>query len=61
MNITRKEAVKVMKKLHKNGFLVGYSSGAVVAGLLKIAEKLEKGNIVVIFPDNYERYLSVKI
>lgn len=60
LNITMEEATLVMNKLHKIGFLVGYSSGAAMAGAIKIAEKLQKGNIVVIFPDSFERYLSGK-
>lgn len=60
LNISMEEATIIMNKLHKIGFLVGYSSGAAMAGAIKIAEKLEKGNIVVIFPDSFERYLSGK-
>jgi cystathionine beta-synthase (O-acetyl-L-serine) len=46
----------------KEGLLVGSSSGAALHAALLEAEKAEKGtNIVVIFPDSSERYLSKKI
>ncbi|HOP84971.1 MAG TPA: cysteine synthase family protein [Syntrophorhabdaceae bacterium] len=40
------------------GIFVGTSSGAAVAIALKIAEKINKGTIVVILPDRGDRYLS---
>ncbi|MEH7074134.1 PLP-dependent cysteine synthase family protein [Neobacillus drentensis] len=46
----------------KEGLLVGSSSGAAFHAALKEAEKAKPGtNIVVIFPDGSERYLSKKI
>jgi len=46
----------------KEGLLVGSSSGAAFHAVLKEAEKAKSGtNIVVIFPDGSERYLSKKI
>ncbi|MEH7376963.1 PLP-dependent cysteine synthase family protein [Neobacillus drentensis] len=46
----------------KEGLLVGSSSGAAFYAALKEAEKAMPGtNIVVIFPDGSERYLSKKI
>ncbi len=61
ISILKNNAVDIMKKLHKKGFLVGYSSGAAMAGAIETAKNIEEGNIVIIFPDSYERYLSVKI
>ncbi|MCX7966475.1 MAG: cysteine synthase family protein [Syntrophorhabdaceae bacterium] len=40
------------------GIFVGTSSGAAVAIALKIAEKINRGTIVVILPDRGDRYLS---
>jgi cysteine synthase B len=34
------------------------SSGAAMLAALRTAEKMESGNIVVVFPDRAEKYLS---
>jgi len=45
----------------KEGIFVGMSSGAAVAGALRIAEKMTSGTIVVILPDRGDRYLSTTL
>jgi len=45
----------------REGIFVGMSSGAAVAGAVHIAEKMDKGNIVVILPDRGDRYLSTTL
>jgi O-acetylserine dependent cystathionine beta-synthase len=57
------DAFKRVKELAaKEGLLVGSSSGAAFHAALIEAEKAEPGtNIVVIFPDSSDRYLSKKI
>ena len=42
----------------EEGLLVGMSSGAVVAGAMKIADSIKEGTIVTLLPDRGERYLS---
>lgn len=37
------------------------SSGAAMAGALKLTQKLDKGLVVVIFPARGDRYLSTSI
>ncbi len=56
-------AFNLVKELAvKEGLLVGSSSGAAFYAALKESEKAMPGtNIVVIFPDGSERYLSKKI
>lgn len=45
----------------KEGIFVGMSSGAAVAGALRIAKKMNFGTIVVILPDRGDRYLSTTL
>lgn len=45
----------------KEGLLVGMSSGATVAGALRIAKNMDQGTIVVILPDRGDRYLSTTL
>lgn len=42
----------------KEGILAGSSSGAALAASLKLAEEIDEGNIVTVFPDRGDRYLS---
>ena len=42
----------------KEGIFVGMSSGAAMLAAMKLSEKIDKGNIVVIFPDRGDKYLS---
>lgn len=45
----------------KEGIFVGMSSGAAVAGALKIAKKMDSGTIVALLPDRGDRYLSTML
>lgn len=45
----------------REGLFLGMSSGAAVAGALKIAEEMHHGTIVVILPDRGDRYLSTTL
>lgn len=42
----------------KEGIFAGISSGAVMHGVMKIARKMESGNIVALFADSGWKYLS---
>ena len=42
----------------KEGILAGSSSGAALAAARRLAEDIPSGNIVVVFPDRGDRYLS---
>lgn len=62
MDITDEEAFEFARLVgKKEGVLVGISSGAALAAAIKIAKKEENKNIVVIFPDSGDRYLSTKL
>ena len=57
--VTDDEAFTACRTLAaKEGILAGSSSGAALAAALKLAEETDHGNIVVIFPDRGDRYLS---
>lgn len=43
------------------GLLVGQSCGAAMAGALKVAETLEEGVVVTMFPDSGEKYMSTPL
>ena len=52
-------AFDMTKRLaREEGLFVGTSSGAALSAALKVAEKLDRGTIIVMFPDGGERYLS---
>ncbi len=53
------ETARLLAK--KEGLFVGMSSGAAMAVALDQAKRLQKGIIVVIFPDSGERYLSTDL
>jgi cysteine synthase B len=45
----------------REGLFTGMSSGAAVAGALKVAAKMKKGIIVTVLPDRGDRYLSTTL
>ncbi|MFH1921551.1 MAG: cysteine synthase family protein [Planctomycetota bacterium] len=56
------EAFEITRLLAtKEGIFVGMSSGAAVAGALRIAERMTSGVLVVILPDRGDRYLSTTL
>jgi S-sulfo-L-cysteine synthase (O-acetyl-L-serine-dependent) len=47
--------------VRKEGIFVGMSSGAAMYAALEVAKKIDHGNIVVIYPDRGEKYLSTDL
>lgn len=47
--------------VQREGLLVGMSSGAAVAGALRVARDMREGTIVVLLPDRGDRYLSTAL
>ena len=45
----------------REGLFVGMSSGAALAGAIVLAGTMESGNIVTLFPDRGDRYLSTTL
>lgn len=46
---------------HQLGLLVGQSCGAAMVGALKVAERLDEGVVVTLFPDSGEKYMSTPL
>jgi len=59
LTVSTERAFDVTKELAlKEGLFVGHSSGAALAAALQVSGKMDKGVIVVMFPDGGDRYLS---
>lgn len=64
ITVDNEDAFKYGKILgHKEGFLVGISSGAALKAAIDVAKRPENAgkNIVVLFPDNGDKYLSTPL
>ena len=60
--IDTEEAYEMARRIVvEEGIFVGMSSGAAMIAALKVAEPLDSGMIVVIFPDRGEKYLSTDL
>lgn len=59
MWIETEESYELACRLGKEeGLLVGYSSGGAMLACLRLAERLQKGVIVTVFPDHGDRYFE---
>ncbi len=57
--VKTEESFEIARQIvKKEGIFVGMSSGAAMLAAIKLSEKIEHGNIVVIFPDRGDKYLS---
>ncbi|MEX2704963.1 MAG: cysteine synthase A [Candidatus Freyrarchaeum guaymaensis] len=63
VRVSFEDAVDMSRKLARlEGIFVGVSSGAAMWAALRVAERFEKDqNIVVVLPDTGERYLSTEL
>jgi cysteinyl-tRNA synthetase len=62
IRIDDEEAFQTTRLLaRKEGVFVGMSSGAAMAGALRLAQQMNEGTIVAILPDGGERYLSTPL
>ncbi|MDO4949890.1 MAG: cysteine synthase family protein [Bacteroidales bacterium] len=60
--IESEEAIETARQIiAKEGIFAGMSSGAAMLAAIRTARKIERGNIVVIFPDRAEKYLSTNM
>jgi len=61
LEIRTEDAREMMLRIaREEGLLVGISSGAAAVAALRVAERLEEGMVVTIFPDAGYKYLSDK-
>lgn len=57
--IESEEAIEMARRIiAEEGIFAGMSSGAAMLAAARTAKKIESGNIVVVFPDRAEKYLS---
>ncbi|MCK4745338.1 pyridoxal-phosphate dependent enzyme, partial [Candidatus Parcubacteria bacterium] len=60
--IESEKAFKTARQIIKQeGIFVGMSSGAAMLAAIKISKKIKRGDIVTIFPDRGEKYLSTNL
>jgi S-sulfo-L-cysteine synthase (O-acetyl-L-serine-dependent) len=56
------EAFEIARQLAvQEGIFIGMSSGAAVAGALRVAARMESGIVVTLLPDRGDRYLSTTL
>jgi cysteinyl-tRNA synthetase len=62
LNVADEDAYEMARRLaREEGVFVGMSSGAAMVAAARIAAKMAAGTLVVLFPDNGERYLSTSL
>ncbi len=62
ITINDEEAFEMARRLaSEEGIFAGISSGAAVAGALRVAEGMKSGTVVTIIPDRGDRYLSTML
>ena len=62
VKIESEEAFEMSRRIvNEEGIFVGMSSGAAMLAAFKTAEQIDKGVMVVIFPDRGEKYLSTDL
>jgi cysteine synthase len=62
IEIHEKDAYATTRRLAlEEGVFVGASSGAAMFAAIRYARKIDKGTIVILFPDRGEKYLSTAV
>lgn len=60
--IESEEAIATARRIIiSEGIFAGMSSGAAMLAAMRTAERIDRGNIVVVFPDRAEKYLSTRM
>jgi S-sulfo-L-cysteine synthase (O-acetyl-L-serine-dependent) len=59
IEVSTEDAHRFVRRLaREEGLLVGISAGAALVASLKVAQTLDRGVVVTVFPDGAEKYLS---
>jgi len=62
LTVSTEDAFDMTRRLaREEGLFVGTSSGAALSAAMRISERLDRGTVVVMFPDGGDRYLSREI
>ncbi|HWR62458.1 MAG TPA: cysteine synthase A [Clostridia bacterium] len=62
IKVNDEEAFYLVRELaKKEGLIVGSSSGAAMAAVVKLTQKISSGDIVTVFPDRGDRYFSKEL
>jgi S-sulfo-L-cysteine synthase (O-acetyl-L-serine-dependent) len=60
LEISTEEAYEYIKAAHRHeGLVLSPSSGANLAGAIRVAEKLDEGIVVTVLPDNGDKYQEI--
>lgn len=60
--ISDAQAYEYAKRLAKEeGIFAGISCGSALAGSIEVAERMESGNLITVFPDRAEKYYSTSL
>jgi cysteine synthase B len=61
LRVESERAYEMVRRLaREEGWLVGISSGAALAVMLQVAQRLDRGVVVSVFPDGAAKYLTEK-
>jgi cysteine synthase B len=62
LEVTTEDAYSMLRRLaSEEGLLVGVSSAASAVAALRLAESLDSGTVVTVFPDAADKYLSLPV
>ncbi len=62
LTVETEPAYRAVRELAKReGLIVGQSAGAALTGAIELAQRIESGVIVTIFPDSGEKYLTTSV
>lgn len=60
--VSSEEAIETARRIvSEEGIFAGMSSGAAMLAAMRTAARIKEGNIVVVFPDRAEKYLSTSM